>query len=205
MPADFREYPIWRHMLEEEGKSGRDDLMAPVTQLPVYHLKNKVIGVQVRLANGQMIWARLSNVHIGYLRRTEQSLFCSLEKDGEWFNLARYFDPWYRRHGPEDLAKFLGLPVDEVFPISYDLRPYVFGNDPPVWGTITKEPRERLSREERHALPRGPLGESAEEVRRTVKWLETLSPAEQKQHGIDKIREALVQWEEIERARQKQE
>jgi hypothetical protein len=198
-PADFEAHPIWRHRHDEEGKSGRDDLMSPVTKLPVIHLKNKIIGVKVQLANGQMVWARFSNVHVGYARRSDQFLGCSLEKNGKWFFLARYFDPMYRRQGPEDVAKFLGLPVDEVFPISYDLRPYVKGDEPPVWGVIPKEPRERLSSAERNALPKAPFGESAEELRQYLKWVDSLPADNKHRGGNEKIIQALADWEEIER------
>ena len=53
-----------------------------------------------------------------------------IHRDGAWFDLARYFDPDPVERGPEALAHFLGLPVDEVFPISFDVREYVEGQPP---------------------------------------------------------------------------
>jgi hypothetical protein len=42
-----------------------------------------------------------------------------------------------------------------VFPISYDLRRYVRGDSPALYGTVRKDPIERLSRTEiiRLAVP----------------------------------------------------
>jgi len=56
----------------------------------------------------------------------------SIEHAGKWF----------------DLARFLGLAVDEIFPISFDLRPYVEGDPAVLQGSVLREPRERLSRDE---------------------------------------------------------
>jgi hypothetical protein len=50
--------------------------------------------------------------------------------------------------GPEALAQFLGLEVDEVFPISYGIRSAVKGDEAVLQGQIRKAPRERLSRAE---------------------------------------------------------
>ena len=49
---------------------------------------------------------------------------------------------------PEALARFLGLAVEEIFPISFDLRPYVEGDPAVLQGSVLREPRERLSRDE---------------------------------------------------------
>jgi hypothetical protein len=50
------------------------------------------------------------------------------------------------------LAQFLGLQVDDVFPISYDVRRYSQGNPAALAGGILKEPRERLTQGEIMAL-----------------------------------------------------
>lgn len=76
----------------------------------------------------------------------------SLKKGDEWFHLARYFDSEYGRYGPEQLAGFLGLPVDEVFPISYDISLIAEGNEDVLKGQFHSEPLERLSRDERMSL-----------------------------------------------------
>jgi hypothetical protein len=79
-------------------------------------------------------------------------LALSIERGGEWFHLARYHDIRSAVEGPEALARFLGLDVDDVFPISVDVRRYVRGDPAALTATVLKEPRERLTREERWAL-----------------------------------------------------
>jgi hypothetical protein len=78
----------------------------------------------------------------------EHLLTLSIEHAGKWFDLARYHDPDYTTRSPEALARFLGLAVDEIFPISFDLRPYVEGDPAVLQGSVLREPRERLSRDE---------------------------------------------------------
>jgi hypothetical protein len=68
------------------------------------------------------------------------------------FPLCAIMMSTFARSGPEELARFLGLHVDDVFPITVDVRRYVRG-DPALLTTIKlKEPQERLTREERWAL-----------------------------------------------------
>ena len=86
---------------------------------------------------------------------TEHFLTLSIERDARWFTLARYHDLDRTENGPHALARFLGLSIEEVFPISYDIRQYVNGEAAALSGYIHEEPRERLSRTEiiRMAVP----------------------------------------------------
>jgi hypothetical protein len=81
-------------------------------------------------------------------RLTEHFLTLSVLHDGRWFVVSRYHDVDYVENGPEALAQFLALSIDEVFPIAYDLRPLAKGDPAALAGKIFKEPRERLSRAE---------------------------------------------------------
>ncbi len=146
--ADFESHPIWENDLSDEAGDEDERYFMPVKKLPADDLDGCLAGVQVRLANGKRVWCRMENVDLHNLRRTEQLLYASFEKEGKWFGLSRYWDPWYKKKNPAALAEFLGLPLDEVFPITYDLRPHVIGTAPSATGVITKEPRERLSEEQ---------------------------------------------------------
>ena len=64
------------------------------------------------------------------------------------FYLARYHDIGRLENGPGRLAAFLQLPIDQVFPISYDVRASCVGNPASLRGIIRAEPRDRLTREE---------------------------------------------------------
>jgi hypothetical protein len=72
--------------------------------------------------------------------------------------MARYHDYDSRQRGPAALARFLGLRVNAVFPITYDIRKFSRGNDAALAGTIQKEPVERLTRAQviGLAVPRRP-------------------------------------------------
>ncbi len=122
--------------------------MRPVRELPVTDLGGRLVGTRVRLRNGTEHWAVLGNVILNSPRQTEQFLTVGIEKDGQRFELARYFDSDYDSRGPEQLAQFLGLPIDEVFPISYDLSAIAVGHPQVLVGRIPQAPREKLTSEE---------------------------------------------------------
>jgi hypothetical protein len=109
-------------------------------------------GTEVKLANGGSCWATICNVDVTNARLTEHFLTLSVIRDGRWFHLARYHDFDHAERGPEALARFLELPVDQVFPITCDVTRYARGDAAALHGQIRKAPRERLTRSEVIAL-----------------------------------------------------
>ena len=86
----------------------------------------------------------LTHIEPNDLRRTRQFIRAwILREDGAWFELAQYHDIGFDKHGPADLAAFLGLDVGKVFPIHYDISEVVVGIPEVVRGTIPAEPVER--------------------------------------------------------------
>jgi hypothetical protein len=147
--ADVKAHPVWEYLNDDEiGET----MVQPVGMIPVETLDNRILGSQVRLANGLQVWATIGNFDVTNPRATQHFLFISIERSGEWFFLARYFDFDFTTHGPEALARFLGLPVDDVFPISVDIRRYVRGDPAALAFTVPKEPRERLTDKQLMAL-----------------------------------------------------
>jgi hypothetical protein len=143
--ADLQAFPVWQYTSRE----GADETyVRPVKRTPVASLTGKVVGTQATLANGDRIWALIGNVDPKNPRMTEHSLTLSVEHNGRWFTLARYHDFDVAESGPEALSQFLGLAVDEVFPISYDIRAAAKGDEAALQGQVRKVPRERLSRSE---------------------------------------------------------
>jgi len=150
--ADLQAHPVWQYTNRE----GADEtFVRPVARVPVGNLNGRVVGTQVLLAGGQRVWALIGNVDPVNSRMTEHFLTLSIERDARWFTLARYHDLDRTENGPHALARFLGLSIEEVFPISYDIRQYVNGEAAALSGYIHEEPRERLSRTEiiRMAVP----------------------------------------------------
>ena len=95
----------------------------------------------------------LGNIDPTNPRLTEHFLTVSVfRSDGALFHLARYHDLDAIERGPAALAAFLGLSLKAVFPLSYDVSAIVTGLPEVVRGTITSEPRERLTRAEVIAL-----------------------------------------------------
>lgn len=147
--SDLEASSVWRY----SARAGSDETyVVPVRRIPVESLSGKVVGTQVRLANGALQWALLGNVDARNVRLTEHFLTLSLLSRATWFTLSRYHDFDYPQRGPAGLAEFLGLPIDEIFPISYDIRAFANGEAAALMGRIEAVPRERLSRAEIIAL-----------------------------------------------------
>jgi hypothetical protein len=143
--ADFKAHPVWEFLIDHEID---ETMVRPVESIPVESLDNRVLGCQVRLANGIEVWAMIGNFDVTNPRATRHFLSLSFERGGKWFHLARYFDFNFAAEGPEVLARFLGLGVDDVFPITVNVRRYVRGDPAALTAIVLKEPQEKLTSEE---------------------------------------------------------
>lgn len=148
---DLKRSPVWRFAKS----TGPNIRVTPVSRLPVASLAGHIVGAQLTLANGDRPWCTLANVNVNNAAFNQQFLTLSVERDGTWFHLARYFDYDFEERGPGPLAHFLGRQVDDVFPVRYDLRPYARGASEALVGEITAEPLTRLTRDERMSLSLG--------------------------------------------------
>lgn len=152
-PEDFAEFAVWRYDLDAETVEGHDETwVRPVEQYPVTDLSNRIIGALVLLHNGARMPACLGNVALRNAESTREFLTLSLWSHNEWVDLARYFDVDYSGRGPVSLSRRLGLPVTEVFPITYDISEHAEGLESVLKGIIDSEPKNRLSEDERMAL-----------------------------------------------------
>lgn len=142
--GDFEKHPVWEYINDDElGES----MAKPVVQIPVNNMSGRVCGTKVKMANGNTIWAALSNLSVDNEFRNKYLLSVSLFVGNQIFHLARYHDVEYDRCGPNALSKLLGFQVKEVFPISYNLRGVVHnGSGDPVKGQVLDAPVHRLSR-----------------------------------------------------------
>jgi hypothetical protein len=146
---DLRQHPVWEFV---DDPAGDETSVRPVEALPVSSLAGKVVGTQVLLANGEKIWALVGNVDASNPERTEHFLMLSIRRDSEWFHVARYHDFDAAQRGPDMLASFLGLAIDDVYPISYDIRAYAKGDPSSLCRSVPKEPPQQLTRAEIIAL-----------------------------------------------------
>ena len=145
---DLRLNPIWRIREDKRGNI----VVSPVVRIPVTSLRGCLIGCQVILNNGQKQWADLSNIDLRNEKATSQFLVLSVTRRGKWFTLARYFDVDYAERGPLALSNFLDLPIHNVFPIRYDISPYVIRAGIPTTGLILEVPTVKLSQDDLIAL-----------------------------------------------------
>jgi hypothetical protein len=144
--SDLEAHPVW--LVGGSDPTG-EPLVRPVKRVPVTNLTAKIFGTQVRFSRGDSVWGLIGNISADRPRITEQFLQLSLALGGRWFHLARYFDADYDDRGPAALAALLKRDVDDIFPIFYDLRSLAKGNPASLVGVVLKEPRERLTRDER--------------------------------------------------------
>jgi hypothetical protein len=152
-PEDLNMFPVWEYDLDEEASEGRDETwVRRVESYPVTDLANKVIGVLVTLHNGTRMVACMGNVALNSEVSTGEFLTLSLWYSGEWIDLARYFDVDYAERGPQALSRSLGLPVEQVFPITYNISEHAQGLDAVLRGSIGSVPEHRLSEDERMRL-----------------------------------------------------
>jgi hypothetical protein len=145
--SDFQKFPVWEFLSGHEDIS--ETLVQPVLEIPVDSLDGRIVGAYVRLSNGTDVFSMLGNVDTEDPLRTMHFITISFWIDEKWFRLARYFDRDLEERGPDALAASLGLLVDQIFPLSYDLRS--LAKEPlkgALAGKVTAEPRERLSREQ---------------------------------------------------------
>jgi hypothetical protein len=145
-PTDLTTHSVWEFVSDDEPD---ETYIRPVATLPTDSLHNRIVGIEAELANGSLVWALLGNFVVNDIRQTRHFLTVSvLVRDG-WFRLARYHDFDHEEQGPAKLAQAMGLAVDEIFPIQYDIGKWVSGAATDVArGTVDAVPLERLSRAE---------------------------------------------------------
>lgn len=153
LPEDLDAFPVWEFATDEEGVPERDETwVRPVGTARVRDFSGRLVGTIVTLANGTRQRAMLGNVDLTNARSTRHFLTLSVESGGAWFHLARYHDLDYDVRGPTGLSSFLGLDVDDVFPIAYDISALVADPKTNASGKLLAVPSERLSASELIAL-----------------------------------------------------
>jgi len=152
-PEDLAKFAVWEYDLTAETAEGHDESwVRPVEHYPVTDLSNRVIGASVSLHQGTRMLGCLGNVALHGAKSTREFLTLSLWFQNEWVDLARYFDVDHAERGSLALSRRLGLPVTEVFPITYDISEHAEGLRSVLNGIIEAEPKNRLSEDERMAL-----------------------------------------------------
>ena len=143
--ALLRKSPVWEFCNDDEAG---ETVVQPVKRLPISSADNRLVGCELHLADGSVIFGFLGNLSLTKKDQNQHFLTVSLFVDGSIEYLARYHDFNFSDHGPSWLAKKLGKKKDAVFPISYDLSSLAAGAQDCIRGSIPVEPKKKLSRSE---------------------------------------------------------
>lgn len=143
--ALLREYPVWEFCNDD--KAG-ETLMRPVSEIPISSTHSRLIGCELRLADGSPLFGFLGNLSLEKADQNQHFLTLSVFVRGSIEHLARYHDHDVAEHGPAWLAKILRKKETEVFPIFYDVSAIAKGDQDCVRGFISREPKQKLSRSE---------------------------------------------------------
>jgi hypothetical protein len=148
--TDLRLFPVWRYTGSD---SPTETAVCPVKRLPAKSLAASLVGVDVTLACGKTLLALVGNVDVSNPRLTRLFMTLSIYRDdGAVFHLARYHDYDIAERGPDQLARFLNMKREQVFPIAWDVSRFADGDPGALRGVVEVEPRERLTRSEIIAL-----------------------------------------------------
>jgi hypothetical protein len=149
-PRDWETYPVWTFDLDNEGKPGRDETwMVPVKKLPATDIRNGGCRAKATLACGKPVTIVLRGVDLN----PEQSLKLIAQyriKPITKAERAERLKPkipkfrifvkgaWWdsQMNGLGDLTKALGLTIQEIFPIDYDISAFAVGVGFAVRGKI---------------------------------------------------------------------
>lgn len=137
---------VWKYVPAPAGDGAVH--VAPESAARPRTLTNRVVATEVVLADGSTLWALLENVDVTSPQFTRHWMVSHFLVGARWWRLARYHDIDADKRSPQALAAKLGKAVDEVFPISYDIRAHCAADSEALTGRITAEPDVRLKRAE---------------------------------------------------------
>jgi hypothetical protein len=148
LPSDVNGHRVWEFVDDMEAELPDETYMRPVEELPVDSLSGRLASAHLTLANGHRVLALLGNIDLADPVSTEHFLTISVfSPSGGRFDIARYHDVDYDRRGPVGLAAFLGLPLEAVFPIRYDITDIALGHPDCLSRSVPAVPASRLTQE----------------------------------------------------------
>ena len=146
---EIKEFPVWQFTNSDVPD---ETYVFPLKKLPVKSLSNRIVFTEFTLANKHKLFGSIANVSLENQRLNQHFISISILKNEDWFHLARYFDFDYNERNPNALAKFLNIPIDDIFPLSIDISKYCVSDQVSLILSYPKEPIEKLTRSEVIAL-----------------------------------------------------
>src|ERR1041385_1684431 len=87
--GDLKAFPIWEFInVDEVGEMA----VRPIRRIPGKSLDGRLVGTQVRLANGTTVGADIGNIDAKNPKSTKHFLTLSVHRNGRRFTMARYHD-----------------------------------------------------------------------------------------------------------------
>lgn len=151
IPIDeLLQYGVWTFDVDEESYVPEQDesWVIPVLHIPVTDFSNCIAVTKLKLNNNNYIIGILGNIQLLNFKKNNYIICLSIYNNKSWFYLNRYFDVAYDVFGPKQLAEFLSLSINEVFPITYDISSLAVGDQRVLKGMIPSEPEIRLTKDE---------------------------------------------------------
>ncbi len=125
-PRILAQQPVWEFINEDDHPLG-ETAMQPVKKLPTKKFDGCIFGTNVVFADGTRIPASISDLNFGGPSYRHHFRSLTIFAHGKRFHLAKYFQIWFEKEGPDALARFLKKKTDDVFPITYDISHLVIG------------------------------------------------------------------------------
>jgi hypothetical protein len=137
----------WLWQFVPAGSDG-DLLLKPVKVRQTQQFTGRLAACKVRLADGSAVWGLIEGLDLAtpeFLRHNRE-LYLWTGASG-WFHLAQYFDSNAIKaiQGPEVLCGVLGKPLDQIFPIQFDLSARSTVESTCLHGSFEVEPAWGLS------------------------------------------------------------
>jgi hypothetical protein len=143
--ADVTNYPIWRFT---NANPDDDHEIETVNEHSFRNLSGLIIASEVEFGDSSKHLALHQNVSLGGQKVNDHFLSLTVNRDGDWFPLARYHDVSIEKYGPRHLADFMGKAVSDVFPIKYDLREVLNSDSARLVGFVRETPLSPLTDDE---------------------------------------------------------
>ncbi len=80
--ADIEKHPVWQYANDDISS---ETIVLPFNDLPARSLAGMIIGTQVTLANGSVVWALIANIDTENPVSTEHFLTLSVESNAKWY------------------------------------------------------------------------------------------------------------------------
>lgn len=119
--ADLQANPVWK----SQPGDAEDAMLVPVSRRPVTGLDGYSVAAHIQTSSGVRVVGLLSNLFLDDPLLTQHMVSLSVLRGDTWFHMRRYFDPGVEQLGPRQLSQFLAMPMDQVFPLQYDISAWV--------------------------------------------------------------------------------